>query len=301
VLALDGERDVLLASVWGDRDLPALADLPRLVGRLVPSAGSHEVETLVHKPQRRWVGLVHAPVLAQPVLLRAYRRSQAAGAASRLKLARQVRRAGAVQVPRLLGRSARYAALAVEYVPGRTLPAVLATGQARPEVLETGRALARVHGRTPAGMPAIDLADPAATVELVGAVLPHLRHRVDDLLAALESRRPPAAEPVVCHGDFSLDQVVVDADGGLAFVDWDRGGAGVPAADLGSAVAAGLDDDTRAQLYEGYTEVRPLPPHLGWYVAQAKVLRLADPFRTASPCWAAEMEERVEDLEEGWA
>jgi aminoglycoside phosphotransferase (APT) family kinase protein len=150
-------------------------------------------------------------------------------------------------------------------------------------------------------MPATDLADPAATVELVGAVLPHLRSRADDLLAVLESRRPPAADPAVCHGDFSLDQVVVDADGGLAFVDWDRGGAGAPAADLGSAVAAGLDDGARTKLFEGYTEVRPLPPHLGWYVAQAKMLRLADPFRTASPRWTVEMEERVEELEDGWA
>jgi aminoglycoside phosphotransferase (APT) family kinase protein len=299
LLAFDAELDVLLAPVWGDRDLPALADLPTAVGRLIPSAGSFELATLVHKPQRRWVGLVHAPALAQPVLLRAYRRSRAADAANRLKLARQVRRA--VRVPRLLGRSTRYAALAVEYVPGRTLQAALDAGPARPGVLEAGRALARVHDRTPAGMPATDLADPAATTELVGAVLPHLRNRVEDLLAALQSRRPPAAEPAVCHGDFSLDQVVVDADGALAFVDWDRGGAGVPAADLGSAVASGLDDGTRADLFEGYTEVRPLPPHLDWYVAQAKILRLADPFRTASPCWAAEMEERVEDLEVGWS
>jgi aminoglycoside phosphotransferase (APT) family kinase protein len=299
MLAMDREHQVLLATVWGDRDLPALADLSRAVGRVLPAAGPHELATLVHKPQRRWVGLVHAPALAGPVLLRAYRRNRAADAAQRLKLAQHV--GGAVGVPRLLGRSARYAALAVQYVPGRTLHAALATGPARSEVVDTGRALAAVHGQSPAGMPTTDLADPAATVQLVGAVLPHLRHRVDDLLVALESRRPPVTEPTVCHGDFSLDQVVVDPAGALAFVDWDRGGAGVPAADLGSAVASGLDEGTRADLFEGYTQVRPLPLHLDWYVAQAKILRLADPFRTASRCWAAQVEERVEDLEEGWA
>jgi aminoglycoside phosphotransferase (APT) family kinase protein len=299
VLAVDPEHDILLASVWGDRDLPALAALPRVVGRLLPQVGPHEVATLVHKPQRRWVGLLDAPSLAQPVLLRAYGRSRAADAAQRLRLARQVRHA--VQVPRLLNRSNRYAALAVEYIPGRTLQAVLASGPARSEVVETGGALARVHGRGAAGMPATDLADPAATVELVGAVLPSLRSRVEDLLAALGSRRPSRPEPSVCHGDFSLDQVVVSTAGTLAFVDWDRGGAGAPAADLGSAVASGLDDATRGALLEGYTEVRPLPSDLDWYVAQAKLLRLADPFRAASPCWAAEVEARVEDLEEGWA
>jgi Ser/Thr protein kinase RdoA (MazF antagonist) len=216
-----------------------------------------------------------------------------------LRLARRVRRA--VQVPRLLNRSNRYAALAVEYFPGRTLQAALASGPARSEVVRTGRALARVHESPATGMPATDLADPAATVELVGAVLPPLRPRVEDLLAALASRRPPGTEPRVCHGDFSLDQVVIGSAGTLAFVDWDRGGAGLPAADLGSAVASGLDDATRTALLEGYTEVRPLPADLGWYVAQAKLLRLAEPFRTASPCWAAEVEARVEDLEEGWA
>jgi aminoglycoside phosphotransferase len=299
VLAVDPEHDLLLASVWGDRDLPALAALTRVVGRLVPHVGPHEVATLVHKPQRRWVGLVDAPSLAQPVLLRAYRRGRVADAAQRLRLARKVHRA--VEVPRLLNRSNRYAALAVEYVPGRTLQAALASGPAQAEVVETGRALARVHGRAAAGMPATDLADPAATVELVGAVLPSLRLRVQELLTALGSRRPPRPEPSLCHGDFSLDQVVVSTAGTLAFLDWDRGGAGVPAADLGSAVASGLDDATGLALLEGYSEVRPLPTDLDWYVAQAKLLRLADPFRTASPCWAAEVEARVEDLERTWA
>jgi len=284
--------------MWADRDLPALADLPRAVHRLLPELGPHEVRTLVHKPHRRWVGLLEAPGAPAPVLLRAYRRARAADAASRLRLARQVKRV--VQVPRLLARSTRFAALAVEYVPGEPLHTA-APGPAGVSLAEVGRALALVHRRVPVGMPPTDVADPADTVDLVATLLPDLRPRVTDLLAALVTRRPGRPEPGVCHGDFSLDQVIVRPDGALAFVDWDRGGAGTPADDLGSLVASGLDGPALADLCAGYADVRPLPSDLGWYVARAKLLRLAEPFRTASPRWSVEVEERVAELEENWA
>ena len=299
LLALDERHGLALASIWADRDLPALADLPRAVARLLPDLGPHEVRTLVHKPHRRWVGLVEAPGAPRPVLLRAYRRARAADAASRLKLARRVGRV--VQVPRLLARTTRYAALAVEFVPGEPLHAPSVAGAAGAPLAEVGRALARVHRREPAGMPPTDVADPAATVDLVATLLPHLRPRASDLLAALVARRPARPEPRVCHGDFSLDQVVVRADGGLAFVDWDRGGAGAPGADLGSLVASGLAGPALGELQAGYEDVRALPPDLDWYVARARLLRLAEPFRTASPGWAVEVEERVAALEESWA
>ena len=298
LLALDEGHGLALASIWADRDLPALADLPRAVARLLPDLGPHEIGTLVHKPHRRWVGRVEAPG-ARPVLLRAYRRARAADAASRLKLARRVGRV--VQVPQLLARTTHYAALAVEFVPGKPLHVPAVPGAADAPLGEVGRALARVHLQDPAGMPPTDVADPAATADLVATLLPHLRPRVSDLLAALVARRPGRPQPRVCHGDFSLDQVVVRADEGLAFVDWDRSGAGAPAADLGSLVASGLAGPALGELQAGYAEVRALPPDLDWYVARARLLRLAEPFRTASPRWAVEVEDRVCELEEGWA
>jgi len=299
VLALDRHQRVLLASVWGDRDLPALCDLPRAVGRLLPEVGPYRVRTLVHKPHRRWVALVDQPEPSGPVLLRAYRRHRAAAAGQRLKLARQVREV--VRVPRLLGRSARWDALAVEYLPGRTVQQLVSIGSGAAEAAAAGRALAAVHSREPSRMPATEVADPAATAELVGAVLPHLGRRTRDVLATLEARRPAAPAPSVCHGDFSLDQVLVGPDGRVAFLDWDRGGAGTPAADLGSVAASGVEPAVLRSLYAGYSELRPLPADLDWYVAQAKILRLAEPFRLARTGWAGEVEQRLEDLERSLA
>ena len=301
VLAGDSSQRLLLSSMWGDRDLPALSDLPRVVSRLLPGLGPHQVRTIVHKPQRRWVAALDVDGASGPVLLRAYRPQRAPDAARRLKLARQSRPTRkAVQIPRLLGRSTRWGALAVEYVPGCTVRTALQRGPVRAELIATGRALATMHREQPSGMPATDLADPALTVGLVGVLLPHLRDRALRLLASLESRRPPAAEQALCHGDFALDQVIVTPEGRLAFVDWDRGGAGTPADDLGSVVASGVDAETVAHLYDGYTQVRPLPADLEWHIAHAKLRRLAEAFRRASAGWPVEVEERITDLEESW-
>ncbi len=299
VLALDPGRRVLLATAGADRDLPALRDLQRAASRAMPVPGPYEVSTLVHKPQRRWVGLLETSPGSAPVLLRAYRPQRAADAARRLKLARRV--ADAVEVPRLLGRSSRWAVLAVQYVPGQTLADALEHGPAREDVVATGEALAAVHGIRPDAMPETDLAAPAATVALVGALLPHLRRRTLDLAARLDATRPPAPELTVCHGDFSLDQVVIGPAGRPAFVDWDRGGAGAPAADLGSVAASGVDGATLEALHEGYAKVRAVPARLDWYTAQARLLRMADPFRTAQPGWSAAVEARVTDLERDWS
>ena len=301
LLAVDGRRRLLLTAIWGDRDLPALSDVPRVTSRLLPDLGPPQVRTIVYKPHRRWVASLEAAGSPGPVLLRAYRPQRAADAARRLKLARRSRPTRkAVQLPRLLGRSNRWGALAVEYVPGRTLQTALQSGPVRAELAAAGRALATMHSRPPSEMPGADLADPAATVGLVGAVLPHLRDRAAALLASLAVGEPPAAEPALCHGDFSLDQVIVTPQGRLAFVDWDRGGAGTAADDLASLVASGVEAAAVADVYDGYTQVRPLPEHLDWHIAQAKLRRLAEPFRTASIGWTVEVERRIQELEESW-
>ncbi len=295
ILGADPGRLLLVASFTADRDLPALTDLDRNIGRLLRHPGSPETTTLVHKPQRRWVGLVRSGEQRTPVVLRAYRRSRLTDAGERLRIAQ--RASGVLRTPRLLARSSRSALLAVSFLPGTSLEARRSADARRSDGAAAGEALARVHRCDARGLPAALVSEPGLTAALVGALAPHLAGRVADLMVTLRGTRPSRAADTLCHGDFSMDQVVVDDEGGLGLIDWDRAGRGNPAGDLASAMAAGLDESATSGLLTGYSRVRPVPPDLEWQLASARLQRLAEPFRLASPTWLAELERGVAVLE----
>lgn len=85
-------------------------------------------------------------------------------------------------------------------------------------------------------------------------------------LAALVDRLatdlPAAVTPVLCHGDFSPNNVLFDGDALTGVVDFDRAHAGAAARDLARAGNAfwthdpGADWSVRETLYEGYRSVR---------------------------------------------
>lgn len=299
VVAHDPQRSVLLASLTVDRDLPALFDLEYAVGHLLEDPRPLSMQTLVYKPQRRWVGLVRTSQQDR-VVLRAYRRSRVADAAARLRLAQHA--AGAIRVPRLLAKSRRSALLAVTYLTGTSLDAVPG-GDAgrrdagRGDVAAAGEALAKIHSCDPSGLPPTLVSKPTGTAAQIGSLAPQLANRVADLVARLAGTEPPEDSATLCHGDFSLDQVVVDEHETLGVIDWDRAGRGNPAADLASAIAAGLDDIAAPELLAGYNRLRPIPPDLSWHLARARLQRLAEPFRLASPTWPSELERGVTLLE----
>ena len=293
VLAHDRERLLLLASFTGDRDLPALADLEYLVGRLLPDAERPVLETLVHKPQRRWVGLARTGGDRPPVVVRAYQRGRVTHPLVRLRLAQQFR--GLVRVPRLVARSTRSALMVAEFLPGPPLAGQQA-GELLAAATAAGEVLARVHNHAVGAIPPALVADPGETATLVAALAPSLAGRVAELTRLLRVATPAAARTGMCHGDFSLDQVV-GGEQGLGLIDWDRAGRGHQAADLGSAIAAGLPEDAAAALLEGYRRVRTVPPDLAWHLARARFQRLAEPFRLASPRWPEELQHRVAELE----
>jgi aminoglycoside phosphotransferase (APT) family kinase protein len=56
---------------------------------------------------------------------------------------------------------------------------------------------------------------------------------IDDVGAWLTQRVPPQTETVLVHGDYRLDNAILDADGGvLAIIDWEIATLGDPLADL---------------------------------------------------------------------
>lgn len=295
ILGADPGRLLLLASFTADRDLPALTGLERNIGRLLRHPGNPEATTLVHKPQRRWVGLVRSGEQRTPVVLRAYRRSRLTEAGERLGMAQ--RASGVLRVPRLLARSERSELLAASFLPGMSLEARHSVDGGRSDRAAAGEALARLHRCDARGLPAALVSEPGLTAALVGALAPHLAARVTDLMVTLRGTRPSRPADTLCHGDFSMDQVLIDDQGALGLIDWDRAGRGNPAGDLASSMAAEPDESARSGLLAGYSLVRPVPPDLEWQLASARLQRLAEPFRLASPTWLAELERGVAVLE----
>lgn len=170
----------------------------------------------------------------------------------------------------------------VERLPGDTLAESPTPGRTR----DAGQVLARIHGARSFDEPgwlAFEHREP--TVERVdgGGLEARIRRSLDDHVATLSAAGLDAAaaavegfharhcaalprqfEPVLCHNDYSPDNLVF-ADGTLAGVlDFDRASAGHAARDLVQAANAFwmhdplADWDVRRQLYEGYRRVRHL-------------------------------------------
>jgi len=308
VLYVDRAQGVVAALASADRDLPFLAALAhertrrRALRRLLPSwtgRSSVRISTLSYKPMRRWVGLLTAPD-ASPVVLRAYRPADAERSAAGVReLMHAVPR-----TPQLLGIDPQLGVLALTYLEGRPLDALLAEGRAGAGELEmVGRALAQLHGRGPTLLPnrtaADDLAAVQTAAEHIAVLLPELAAQAHELATDLCRRlvRLPVARSVV-HGDFSADQVVVDAAGHVALLDLDRTGTGDPATDLASlwtsATTGSVSEDGSAirqamtsDLYSGYAQVRPLPPEesVRTHAAALLLRRVVEPFRLCRPDW----------------
>ncbi|WP_314194650.1 aminoglycoside phosphotransferase family protein [uncultured Arthrobacter sp.] len=194
-----------------------------------------------------------------------------------------------------------------------------------------GQALAALH-RVPA---AVDVSGPVAepaaghrcedlaaqlkaTRTMVSALLPELEPLARELetrLTALLLARPRTA-PVLVHGDFSPDQVLV-GDSEVRLIDFDRTASGFAEADLGSFAAAeeavlpaagrspsseALPDGgapagaaaggpKTALLAEGYVDAggRFSQAAVDAWAAYRLFNSSVDPFRDRSPEWAADM------------
>jgi hypothetical protein len=118
-----------------------------------------------------------------------------------------------------------------------------------------------------------DLEELAAYRSLFAHLTPDLATPTDDLARRLRELARTLPEPprTASHGAFRTDQVVVAADGGLAFVDLDGYCWADPARDLANVLSylewraireeavAGLVDAATRALLDGYAALAPLP------------------------------------------
>lgn len=177
-----------------------------------------------------------------------------------------------------------------------------------------GEALARLHGiPVPDWQAAGITAQLQATRNMVSSLLPALEDTARCIEAELGSLLPDGAGsgPVLVHGDFSPDQVLVGGSE-VRLIDFDRARAGSAEADLGSFAAAeetalrasggaSAGGPKTAGLTEGYRQAggRFTQAGMDAWAAFRLFNASVDPFRDRSPDWAEDMSwhlSRAKDL-----
>nr|WP_223204802.1 phosphotransferase family protein [Gordonia jinghuaiqii] len=181
--------------------------------------------------------------------------------------------------------------LAMSFIGGESIPRRIlrddAYAGARAKFVEQcGEILARIHQIDPAQTPGLaEIADP---IDGLRELFPR---EFDAMPAGLVlatqwlTQNAPAPSPRQCvvHGDFRLGNLLVDADGVAAVLDWELVHLGDPVEDLGwlcakawrfggSTPVAGMGD--RATLLDAYARVagwRPTEQALRWWELYATV------------------------------
>lgn len=134
-----------------------------------------------------------------------------------------------VRAPEVVGVLEPGDGLGTGYVMRRVLaevsPAKILAGPPPSLLEDLGRELARIHSipldRVPAAIPLMDTA--AALAELRARFLSYGGDRPVIALAIrwCEEHLPAPADPVLVHGDYRMGNVMVDADGLAAVLDWE--------------------------------------------------------------------------------
>ncbi|SDN49348.1 Ser/Thr protein kinase RdoA involved in Cpx stress response, MazF antagonist [Actinomyces ruminicola] len=131
---------------------------------------------------------------------------------------------------------------------------------------------------------------------------PTLAARVRRLGQALapESALSPQGLPVLCHGDASPDQVLVEqASGRIWLTDFDRARLAPAAVDLGSYLAV-ADPASGQALLAGYADAGGrVPPadELRAAIARARLARIQDPLRHGDQQWRRRLAAEIDRIE----
>lgn len=153
--------------------------------------------------------------------------------------------------------------LLMERVPGLPLAEVLRRGveaeERRRLLFEFGRALSLIHNQPVPDDMASENQEPWLDRMLRLAAVYLREYEVDGdgaLLERLTARRPVPLPECLIHGDYTLDNVLVDAGRVSGVIDWCWGGMGDPRYDLALATREGpeafCDPADFAAFYDGY-------------------------------------------------
>lgn len=211
----------------------------------------------------RYIPGRRATVIMADARIRKFKKNQRlASAISRHRKVEDATRGQEIHIPRLLSEGPDYS---LSLCPGRTMEAGLATAD---RLRALGEIVARLHGCVAVDVPMADL--PEDPLPWLQAAIPGLSPRLSRLGSVLPSCEGQAQ--VLCHGDLSLAQVLVDCQDSvdrLTLLDFDRAGMGSAAGDL-ATLLCGLQDagtdpaiDAEAHVIAGYSSHADLPVGLG--------------------------------------
>jgi thiamine kinase-like enzyme len=298
-LSHDPQLGALVQWLPLDLALPGMVEPPVELRRRLRSAGVEvaasggEPPRLAYKPHRRAVLRVDGHVVKAFATEQRYRAAEA-----------RLRAAGSsLGVP-----TAHFEAALPEL---RVTAQPFLEGRAPASAMDVARiagaALREVHASKVAALdrfpPARQQEIVAGFGEVVAAVVPGLRARVDRLVARLEESLPRGLPVFPSHGDFHEGQLLLRA-GDVAVIDFDEMTAAPAALDLATYAAHQLwgdegDQDTaRAvleELVEGYGR---RPVGLDWYLSALILRRASHPFRRMREDWPVRVETMLRAAEE---
>jgi hypothetical protein len=297
----DGELEAVVTWLPFDPRLPALGETGDELARRLGAAGS-EVELIGYKPRGR------AVLRLGPLVLKAYgRERQYAAALAGLEAAQH----GPLPTAAPAGTVPELRLTAQDALPGR--PAAEAVDVAA----AAGRMAAMLQASeapAPAAPPERLLAAAMRKAAVLEAVLPELADRLAVLVARLGDAMPAGLPLVLAHGDFHVDQLLVNArhdddaggaaaplvgGGEIAVVDFDQMCAAPAALDL-ATYAADVVRGRPGDLERVHAVLEPLldgyggrPDALEWHLAASVLARAAHPFQRQVPGWPERAEATV--------
>ncbi len=160
----------------------------------------------------------------------------------------------------------------------------------------TGRALAVLHSASLPATPMLDARGAlSGAVDAVVTLLPAEGGRARALAHRI---RLDGGAPVVSHGDFSPDQVLVGAEQEVRLIDFDRACLASPERDLGSFAAVAPTPVTEG-LLTAYREAGGAVDggSLAHWTAYALLLGAVEPFRRVDPDWPAALTRALDRAE----
>ncbi|HHN78314.1 MAG TPA: aminoglycoside phosphotransferase family protein [Phycisphaerales bacterium] len=308
-LLADLEAGIAVFAYPNDYEIKTLRKLfegertPRRLRRMLPAHLhlQHATPTVLrYKPERRFVGKLEADG-GPPAVLRLY--PEHTFAEMREK-AWAFKCADGLHIPRIVGDSERYAAIAHEWVEGET-PTAETLGGDDNLLAGIAHALAAMHRQRPRLSTMYSVSDycrgvtgACQALDALGEELGRRAARQWDLVREHITERP--WRPRAVHGDFTADQVLILGNR-TTILDFDRAGYGDAAMDLGAfsaglinravtgEITIGLAIETAARFVEAYRhENGPADPAgVRACTAGALLMTAPEPFRHRVEDWPA--------------
>ena len=272
-----------------------------------------KVQTLNYKPERRYSGVITTKSGSQAIV-KFYDKSGFLKAKNNTRIFKSKKN---LRISQCLGHSNKQMVLGFEWINGKDLGELLLENPkfAKKAVANTGKALAELHSRKIKNLDKLNSDDELSNFsrqgDLIKHICPHLKNQFREIGKHLQSflySSMSVTNPI--HGDFNPSQVIVDVDGNVTLLDFDRAALGDPRLDLGSFIASlyyqllfrKISTPQFQKLKDAFlnaylAKTEQIFPDLEMFIA-AGLFKIANhPFRLNQPNWVIQTEQILNMIE----